>query len=266
MTVRSLVPDWGAAAVLAPIAGVLTVVGVAVYAARQPDAAPRHEIPSAVAVTVPWAMATLSVDEHHLDVGVFHPNEPPGCQAFLPEASVVDRPDRVIVIVTATLVDTTCGREGLNAKIVAVPLPTALGQRPVVDGHDGAARPVLPQRLLPQPTFPAPVMPRVHGPATAAGDRLVWVVDYAADTTIAVSFMASRTGRTPDGKRMAQIAVQGRDVSIYLTPKTDRGRAYAAVWREEGGWQLELMQAWGPRQETPSLDEFRRVLDGLRWP
>jgi hypothetical protein len=265
MTLRSLVPDRGAVAVLAPIVGVLTVVGVSAYAAGRPDGPPHREIPSGVAVTVPWAMAASNVDGHHLDVGVFHPDESPGCRAFMPEASVEDQPDRVTITVTATLVDTECGREGLITRIVAVPLPTALGQRPVVDGHDGAVRPVLPQRLLPHPTYPGPTSTLVHGPATAEGDRLVWAVNYAADTTVAVSVTAGRAGSTPAGKRVAQTAVQGRDVSIYLTPKTDRGRAYVAVWREEGGWQLELAQAWGP-QETLSLDDFRRVLDGLRWP
>jgi hypothetical protein len=266
MSLRSLVPDRGAVAVLAPIAAVLTVVGVAAYAARQPDGPPHHDIPSGVAVNLPWAMAALSVDEHHLDVGVLHPSEPPGCRAFLPQASVEDRPDLVTITVTATLMDTTCGQEGPTTRIVTVSLPTALGQRPVVDGHNGAARPVLPQRVLPHPTYPAPSSALVHGPATAAGDRLVWAVSYPADPVIAVDLMASRTRRTPQGERVAQATVQGREVSIYLTPKTDRGRAYVAAWREDGGWQLELMHGWGPQQKTPGLDEFRRVLDGLRWP
>jgi hypothetical protein len=259
------VPDRGAVAALAPIVGVLTVVGVTAYAAGQPDGPPHREIPSGVAVTVAWAMGALNVDEHHLDVGVFHPDESPGCRAFVPEASVEDRPDRVTVTVRATLVDTGCGREGLITKIIAVPLPTALGRRPVVDGHDGAVRPILPQRLLPHPTHPVPASALVHGPATATGDRLVWAVNYAADTTAAINVTASRTGGTPAGKRVAQTAVHGRNVSIYLTPKTNRGRAYVAAWREDGGWQLELAQAWGP-QETPNLDDFRRVVDGLRWP
>ena len=117
-------------------------------------------------------------------------------------------------------------------------------------------------RLLPVPGHPPGLVVGGDEPATAAGDRVGWALDYSGAGGPEVGLFAGTADPVPKPD-CERLRIHGRDAWLTAIPETGRGHGYAVVWTLDGWW-VELRVGWSPWQ-SGTRGELQQVLDGLRW-
>jgi hypothetical protein len=254
---RRLVTGVSTAAALLIMAG----VGVRVINAVQSGQPPvPGGGPSASAG--PWIFAVVGADDRSLvvvregtDAGEACPGTSP--DAFMPlPGTVGQQTDRVVLPMPALAGHSNCMYQ------MPVHLDAPLGSRAVISGADNAVLPVLPVRILPQPTYPAGIsldttLINVVGNAP----RPLWVVGYHRPDGLAIRIEAMPADMVPTLPAGEQLQAHGHDMQIQsLIP----GKNNIVSWTDRD-WQVSVTVDPADHGGVTRA-ELQRIIEGLVWP
>jgi hypothetical protein len=202
--------------------------------------------------TIPWVMAAIDPTDRRLTIQIaLVGTDGRGCQSIA-HTAFTQQAERIVVAVSVTNVAGPC--DGAQTIQASHGLDAPLGRRPVLDGYDGGARPVLHRSDLPVPTYP-PGSHQIPG----AGTGVSWTVGYTRPGGPDVHLSAVPIGTySPPPAKPENVTVQNRALTVYATRTS-----YRADW-PVNGWEISLTA--DPQEATwLSRGEFQQILDGLRW-
>ena len=253
---RRLATAVSTAAVLVVLAG----VGVPVIKAvqfRQADVAGGGPTASAE----PWIFAVLGDDDRSLVVvreGVHALEACPGASpdAHMPLPGAVEQQaDRVVLPMPVLAGHPNCMYR------MPVHLDAPLGGRAVISGADNAVLPVLPERILPRPSYPKGIrLDATNVNIVGNAPRPVWMVEYQGPDGLTVTVDGMPVDMAPTLPTGELLHGHGHDMRIQsLVP----GRNNIVSWTD-GDWQVSVTVDPADHAGV-SRAELQRIVDGLVW-